>query len=144
MSEEKKIAKAKLGFTRQTARKVRRVANLIRGTKAGEAAQQLKFMPYQACDQISKLLKSAMANAAHNLELENPEELIISEILVDDCTMYKRFRAMSKGRAYSIKKRTSQVSIALSEMTPAEYGKHVWDISPRNKKNQKQKKEVAN
>jgi large subunit ribosomal protein L22 len=141
--ETPKIAKAKLGFTRQTARKVRRVANLVRNMTAGQAVTQLKFSPYKASTEIKKLLESAMANASHNLGIENPENLKISQLLVDDGLSYKRWRAMSKGRAYSILKRSCKVNVALSDMTSAEYAKFVWETSPRNKKNHKKDKLTA-
>lgn len=135
---EQKIAKAKLAFTRQSPRKVRRTANLLRNLTAGEAITQLEFLPYEAAGCLKKLINSAMANATHNLEIENPEDLKISQLLVDESMTYKRWRAMSKGRAYSIMKRSSKVSVALSEMSPAEYAKFVWDNSPRNKKTKKE------
>jgi large subunit ribosomal protein L22 len=138
-TNEKTIARAKLAFTRQSPRKVRRTANLLRNLTAGEAMTQLEFMPYEAAGCLKKLIGSAMANATHNLEVENPGELKISQLLVDESMTYKRWRAMSKGRAYSIMKRSSKVSVALSEMTAAEFAKHVWDTSPRNKKNSKSK-----
>lgn len=132
-----KIATAKLGFMRQTPRKVRRTVNLIRKMSAGEAVSQLKFLPYEAADLIKKLIESAMANAGNNLGVESPEDLRISQILVDDGVTYKRWRAMSKGRAYSILKRTAKASVVLSEMKPDEYAKYVWDTSSRNRKNRK-------
>lgn len=132
-----KIVRAKLAFTRQTPRKVRRTANLLRKLTAGEAMTQLEFMPYEAAGCLKKLIGSAMANASHNMEIENPQDLKISELLVDDSMTYKRWRAMSKGRAYSIMKRSAKLSVALSEMNPAEYAKYVWETSPRNKKNSK-------
>lgn len=136
-----KIVKAKVSFIRQTARKMRRTVNLVRGMKAGEAVRNLEFMPYAAASPVYKLLKSAIANAKHNFEIEKPEELQISQILVDDKSVFKRWRAMSKGRAYSIHKRTCQISLVLSEMKAADYASFVWDNSPRNKKNRKNKKE---
>jgi large subunit ribosomal protein L22 len=148
MSENTKtkppIAKAHITFIRQTARKVRRTANLVRTLTAGEALVQLKFQPFKSVEPLVKIIESAMANAKHNLNVENPEQLKISQLLVDDGTMYKRWRAMNKGKAYSIMKRTSKISVALSEMSPSEYAKYVWDNSPRNKKNQSQKKAEAN
>ena len=138
---EKTIAIAHLAFTRQSARKVRRTANLLRNLTAGEAMTQLEFMPYEAAGALKKLIGSAMANANHNLEVENPQELKISQLLIDEGMTYKRWRAMSKGRAYSIMKRSCKASVALSDMTPAEFAKNVWDISPRNKKNSKSKDE---
>ena len=137
-----KIARAKLAFTRQSPRKVRRTANLLRKLTAGEAITQLEFMPYEAAGALKKVIQSAMANANHNLEIENPEDLKISQLLVDESMTYKRWRAMSKGRAYSIMKRSSKVSVALSDMDAAEFSKYVWDNSPRNKKNSKAKAET--
>lgn len=134
-SESKKIAKAKLAFVRQTPRKMRRVANIVRKMTAGEAATQLKHLSFAAAEPIKKLIESAMANAKHNLGVENPENLKISQLLVDDNITYKRWRAMNKGRAYSILKRTAKISVALSDMDAAEYAKYVWDTSLRNKKN---------
>lgn len=132
-----KLAKSQVGFIRETARKVRRTVDLVRKMNAGEAVSQLKFMPYKAASTVRKAIESAMANANNNLEIENPEELKISQILVDDATMYKRWRAANKGRAHSIKKRNSQLRVVLSELGPADYAKYVWQVSKRNKKNQK-------
>ena len=132
-----KLSRASIGFMRHTARKVRRTVDLIRSMTAGEAVTQLKFLPYKASDPIRKLIESAMANAAHNLGVEAPEEMKISQILVDDGITYKRWRAANKGRAHSIMKRTAQVRLVLSHMNAAEYAKYVWDNSKRNKKNRK-------
>ncbi|MDD9899149.1 MAG: 50S ribosomal protein L22 [Candidatus Melainabacteria bacterium] len=147
-----KLVRARIGFMRQTARKVRRCANLVRKMTAGEAVNQLTFSPYAAAKPLKKLIESAMANASNNFSIENPENLKISQLLVDDGVVYKRWQAVSKGRAHSIKKRTAQVRLVLSEMDSAEYASHVWDHSPRNKKiatssstprNDKAKEEVA-
>ncbi|MFZ4084336.1 MAG: 50S ribosomal protein L22 [Vampirovibrionia bacterium] len=132
---EKNIITARLGFIRQTARKLRRTVNLIRKMKAGEAREALSFMSYAAADPVKKLLLSAMANAKANHGVENPDDLYISQFLVDDKSILKRFRARSKGRAFSIYKRCSQMNVVLSDLKPAEYAAHVWDVSPRNKKN---------
>jgi large subunit ribosomal protein L22 len=143
-SENPKIVKAKISFIRQTARKMRRTVNLIRNMKAGEAVKNLEFLPYAAARPVSKLIKSAIANAKHNFEVENPENLEISQILVDDKSILKRWRAMNKGRAYSIYKRTCQISLVLSDMKASDYAAFVWKTSPRNKLNRKtkQKEEV--
>ncbi len=138
-----KISKAKIGFMRQTARKVRRTVDLIRSMTAGEAVTQLKFLPYAAGEQVIKVIESAMANASHNLGIENPGDLKISQILVDDGVTYKRWRAANKGRAHSIMKRTAQVRVALSELNAAEYAKYVWANSKRNKKNRSKAEAVA-
>lgn len=136
---DRKIITAKLGFVRQTPRKLRRTANLVRNKAAGEAVTQLGFMPYAAAEPIRKLIVSAIANASHNNQVENPSELIVSELLVDDGVIYKRWRAANKGRAHGIKKRCSKIKLVLSDMNAAEYAKHVWAVSPRNRVNQVKK-----
>ncbi len=125
-SADKKLVKANIKFIRQTARKVRRTVNLIRGLKAGEAVTQLRFLSYAAAEPIRKLIESAIANAAHNHGVANPEELYISQILVDDAQIMKRFRAASRGRAASVYKRSSQVRLVLSEMKADEYAAYVF------------------
>ena len=141
---EKVTVKARLGFIRQTARKLRRTVNLIRKMKAGEALDTLRFLPYAAASSVKKLLMSAMANAKANHGIDKPEDLYISQFLVDDKSILKRYRARARGRAFSIYKRCSQMNIVLSEMNPAEYAKHVWEVSPRNKKNwKKDNKELS-
>ena len=146
MSEKKDpvLVKASVSFTRQTARKVRRCVNLLRNMTAGEAVTQLKFLPYAAATPVRKLIESAMANAEHNFNVEDAKALKISEILVDDKVIYKRWRAVSRGRGHKILKRSSQISLVLSELAPAEFGKYKWDSSKRNPKNWKAKKEAAN
>ena len=132
---EQVLVKARLGFVRQTARKLRRTVNLIRDMKAGEALNTLRFLPYAAATPVKKLLMSAMANAKANHGIEKPEELEISQFLVDDRSILKRFRARARGRAFSIYKRCAQMSIVLSDLNAADYSKYVWEVSPRNKKN---------
>lgn len=139
--KDKVIVKANINFMRQTARKVRRTVNLIRGLKAGEAVLQLSFMPYAAAKPIKKLIESAIANASNNFSVEDAKQLELSQILVDDGPIFKRFRAASKGRATSIYKRTSQVTLVLSDMTAPEYAQYVKENSPRNQKGKTPKAE---
>jgi len=135
MAEDRKqIIKAKQSFIRQTARKVRRTVNLIRDLSVGEAVAKLEFMPYAAAMPVKKLLESAIANAGNNFSVEKPQDLKISEILVDDGPIFKRWRAASKGRAVSVYKRTSKISVVLSDMKAAEYAAYVKQNSPRNNK----------
>lgn len=135
-NNELQMSKARIGFMRQPARKVRRTVNLVRGMNAAEAMKNLRFMPYAAAKPIFKLIQSAVANAADK-GIAKPDQLLISQILVDDGPVFKRWRAASKGRGVSVHKRTSQVSVILSPLKAAEYAQYVWDNSPRNKKNQK-------
>lgn len=133
--EKLKCSTAKKGFVRQTARKMRRTANLIRKMKAGEAVTSLKFMPYAAAEPVRKLIESAIANAETNHGFANGSDLYVSQILVDDGPVFKRWRAASRGRAASILKRTSSMTVVLSELKPADYARHVAATSPRNRKN---------
>jgi len=132
-----KTSIAKKGFVRQTARKMRRTANLVRKMKAGDAVTSLKFMPYAAAEPVRKLIESAIANAEANHGFANGSDLYISQICVDDGPVFKRWRAASKGRAASILKRTSKLSVVLSELKPADYARHIAATSPRNRKNNK-------
>ena len=142
-TKEKKIIKASTPFIRQTARKVRRTANLIRGLSAGEASQSLKFLSYAASGPLKKLVDSAIANASNNFSVEEAKDLKISQLLVDEGPTFKRWRAVSRGRAHSIMKRTSQIKIVLSDMSAEEYADYVWETSARNKKNRGKNKELA-
>src|SRR3989344_2347229 len=107
-------AKASLNNYRQSPRKVRIVADLVRGKKIEEAITNLSFVPKRSALPIQKLLNSALANAK-SLSLK-PEDLVVKEISVDKgATLYRR-RPRSKGMANPIRKRTSRVSVILSEV----------------------------
>jgi large subunit ribosomal protein L22 len=105
---------AKLKYLRISPRKVRLVANLIRGMDAEEAKTQLKFLPKRAAGPILKLLNSAVANAEHDFNLSK-ENLYISKITVDAGPSLKRWMPRAMGRATPIMKRTSHVTIVLEE-----------------------------
>jgi large subunit ribosomal protein L22 len=105
---------ALLKYARVTPRKARRVADLIRGKRAGEAMVALRFMPYRAAKDVEKLLKSAMANAQQKKTVD-PEGLRISRIFVDNGPTMKRMRPRAMGRANVIKKRMSHITVHLSE-----------------------------
>lgn len=106
---------AKLRYLRVAPRKVRLVADLIRGKRVEEAQNILNFTIKRAAQPLSKLLNSAIANAK-NLELD-PANLYISKILVDEGPKYKRWRARARGMAAEIQKKTSHVTIILDEIT---------------------------
>lgn len=106
-------AKAQLNYLRISPRKVRLVADLIRGLKVIEAEQQLRFCPKRAAKPLLKLLKSAIANAlASGNDLSN---LYISEIRVNPGPTLKRWRARARGRSAMIRKRTSHIIINLDQ-----------------------------
>jgi len=105
---------AKLNRLRMAPRKVRLVANLVRRLPVGVAETQLKFMQKGAARPILKLLQSALANAEHNFKL-NKDILWISHITVDGGMTIKRSRPRAFGRAAPIRKRTSHITIKLSD-----------------------------
>jgi len=107
--------RAKLNYLRIAPRKIRLVADLIRGKKVEEAQTILSFTTKKAADSLLKLLKSAIANAKHNFQLEEAN-LFISNILVDEGPKYKRWRARAKGTAYEIQKKTSHITLVLDEI----------------------------
>lgn len=103
---------------RKGPRKIRPVANLVRGLSVAEAETQLAFMNKQCARQIAKLLASAIANAEHNHSLER-SNLFVKTIMVDGGPVFKRFEARAHGRASPIRKRTSHVTIVLAERIPS-------------------------
>lgn len=104
---------ASLKNIRISPRKVRVVADLIRGKKVGLASHVLSHAFKKAKDPLSGLLSSAIANAKNNFKIE-PESLFVKEIRVDQGYVLKRHRPVSRGSAHPIKKRTSHVSITLA------------------------------
>ncbi len=103
---------AKLNHFRMSARKVRLVADLVRGMDVKEAETQLRFLAKRAAEPILKLLNSAAANAQHNFNIEK-DNLFISEIQVNEGTPFKRWRARAMGRAAPIMKRTSHINLVV-------------------------------
>lgn len=105
--------KAYLKNYRQSPRKVRLVADLIRGKKVEEAQTLLRFTPQRASGAMKKLLDSAIANAEHNFKV-GQDDLFVKEIMVDEGIVLRRWRARARGRAGRIMKRTSNVSLSLA------------------------------
>ncbi|MCH7759572.1 50S ribosomal protein L22 [Patescibacteria group bacterium] len=98
-------------------KKMRLVANMIRGMKVDQAVDHLRFIPKKASPMILKILQSAIANAEHNFNLKK-ENLLIKEIFIDGGPMIKRWRARAFGRAAMIRRRSSHCSIILEEKEP--------------------------
>ncbi|SDZ62616.1 large subunit ribosomal protein L22 [Evansella caseinilytica] len=107
-------AKAVAKQVRIAPRKVRLVVDLIRGKAVGEAISILRYTPKKASPVVEKLLNSAIANAEHNYEME-PDNLVVSKVYVDEGVTLKRFRPRAMGRASRINKRTSHITIVLTE-----------------------------
>ncbi len=107
-------AKAVAKQVRIAPRKVRLVVDLIRGKQVGEAIAILRHTPKSASPVVEKLLNSAVANAEHNYEME-PNNLVISEAFVDEGVTLKRFRPRAMGRGSRINKRTSHITLVVTE-----------------------------
>lgn len=118
MSEQITSAKASAKTVRIAPRKVRLVVDLIRGKSIGEAISILKFTPRGASPVVEKVLMSAIANAEHNYDL-TLEDLYVSEAYVDEGPTLKRFRPRAKGSASAINKRTSHITVVVSEKEEA-------------------------
>ena len=114
MQEQITTAKATAKTVRIAPRKVRLVVDLIRGKSVGEAISILKFTPRGASPAVEKVLMSAIANAEHNYDLD-VENLVVSEAYVNEGATMKRFRPRAKGSAAPIMKRTSHITVVVSE-----------------------------
>ena len=110
------IAKAHGRFIRGAVSKVRRVRDQIRGRTYRDALIMLEFMPYRSTGPITKVLRSAVANAEHNLGLD-PASLVIAQASADMGPSMKRYRPRAQGRAFAIKKQTCHISIAVAAQT---------------------------
>ena len=114
-AEKKQLAFAKLNNCPTSPRKMRLVADLIRGVEVEKALAILRFNPKEASRKLEKLLLSALANWQAKNEDASVEEasLFVSEIRVDGGTMLKRLRPAPQGRAHRIRKRSNHVTLVL-------------------------------
>lgn len=127
--------KAYLKNYRQAPRKVRLIANAVRGKKVDNAIVMLDFLPKKAALPMRKLILSAVANAKENSGLEK-SSLTIKNMLVDEGFVFKRYQPRARGRASQIRKKTSHVSIILEGPT----GKEVQQVAPESAPKVKPKK----
>ncbi|WP_058300199.1 50S ribosomal protein L22 [Gorillibacterium timonense] len=107
-------ATANAKFIRIAPRKAQLVVDLIRGKEVGEAIAILRNTPRAASPILEKLLNSAIANAEHNYSLD-PNKLVVSQVYVNQGPTMKRFRERAMGRASRINKRTSHITLVVSE-----------------------------
>ncbi len=107
-------ARAIAKYVRMSPRKVRVVLDLVRGKNVSEAFAILKYTPKDAATVILKVLKSAVANAENNFNLDT-NKLYIAEAYANQGPTLKRFKPRAQGRAYSIMKRTSHVTLVVKE-----------------------------
>jgi large subunit ribosomal protein L22 len=115
-AEDGPVVRASARYLRASPRKVRLVADQVRGLPIEEARSLLRFSPRGAARDVQKLIDSAAANAENNHDLD-PDELKVSEIYVDEGPTMRRWRARARGRATRVDKRTCHLSVAL---TPTE------------------------
>src|SRR5665647_3403501 len=125
-------AKAQARHVRVTPMKARRVVDLIRGKQATEAIAVLQFAPQAASEPVLKVLESAIANARVKAdkaaEAFDERTLVISEAYVDEGATMKRFRPRAQGRAYRIRKRTSHITVRVTQpiKNTAKGGGYPW------------------
>ncbi|OGG67699.1 50S ribosomal protein L22 [Candidatus Kaiserbacteria bacterium RIFCSPLOWO2_02_FULL_56_11] len=103
---------ATLGNYNQTPRKVKLVADLVKGKKVPEALATLTFLPKRVADPIAKLIKSAAANA--KVKGKDQGELTVKNIIVESAGMQKRYMPRAFGRASMIRRRRSRVKVSLA------------------------------
>ncbi|WP_419213884.1 50S ribosomal protein L22 [Maribacter sp. X9] len=121
-AEKKKVAFAKLNNCPTSPRKMRLVADLIRGEKVEKALAILRFNPKEASRKLEKLLLSALANWQAKNEDASLEDadLVVAEIRVDGGAMLKRLRPAPQGRAHRIRKRSNHVTLVLGSKNNTE------------------------
>lgn len=107
-------AKAISKYVRISPRKVRQVVDLIRGKKVNEALAILKYTPKRASEVVSKVVKSAVANAENNLQMDK-DELFVTACFVDQGPTFKRYQPRAMGRADILRKRTSHVTVIVGD-----------------------------
>jgi len=113
-------------FARISARKVRPLADMIRGKYADEALDLLRYQPHRGARMLEKVVKSALGNAqdpdqtrGKNVDMER---LVVSEVRVDGGPMIKRMRPRARGTAYIIRKRMSHIFVTLEDLEELESG----------------------
>jgi large subunit ribosomal protein L22 len=107
-------AKAVAKYVRVSPRKMKPIADLVRGKSVSEAKAILKFTPNKGADIFLKVLGSAVANAENNHGMDQ-EKLIVTDIYANQGPTMKRWKAGSMGRANPIKHRTSHVGVVVAE-----------------------------
>jgi large subunit ribosomal protein L22 len=116
-------------FVRVSARKARLVLDQIRGRSVGEALATLRYTPRSAARLVEKVLRSAVANAEHNHQVRDLDELRVVQAIADGGPSLKRVQPRAMGRAFFVKPRTSHLTIGVSDVvngaTPLPPRRHV-------------------
>ena len=110
MMEARAIAR----YVRISPRKARQVAPLVKGKNVEEALAILRHTRKRGAELVSKVLKSAIANAEHNLEL-NKDDLYVADVRIDEGPTMKRWRARMRGMPAQILRRTSHITVVVRE-----------------------------
>jgi large subunit ribosomal protein L22 len=105
-------AVAKARFVRVSARKARRVIDLVRGKSVSEALDILRWAPQAASGPVAKVIASAAANATNNNGLD-PASLVVASVYADEGPTAKRIRPRAQGRAFRIRRRTSHITVVV-------------------------------
>ncbi len=116
--------KAILNNYRQSPRKMRLVADAVRGKSVAQAEALLSVMPKVATVPLQKLLRSAVANAKENQKATDTNALIIKDFRVDSGAVLKRMMPRARGSAYQILKRTSKITLVLDTKQENVKSKH--------------------
>jgi large subunit ribosomal protein L22 len=101
-------------YIRTSPRKLRLIADAVRSLAPAEALRQLRFVDKRAAEPVAKVIRQALANAKQNFGLAT-EKLIFKTLEINEGPTYKRFRAVSRGTAHSIMKRSSHIRVILEE-----------------------------
>jgi large subunit ribosomal protein L22 len=109
------ITSARARFVRVSARKARLVLDQIRGKSVGDALATLEYTPRAAARLVEKVLRSAVANAEHNYQVRNLDDLRVIEAIADGGPSMKRVQPRAMGRAFFIRHRTSHLTIGVSD-----------------------------
>ena len=112
--DEKKTARAEAKYVRIAPRKIQIICDMIRGEKTDLAMAYMKNTPKAGCEVMTKLLKSACANAENNFEMD-PEKLYVAEAYCGAGPILKRGMPRAQGRMYRINKRTSHITVVVAE-----------------------------
>lgn len=113
-AENLRSSRAVARYVRIAPRKTRAVVDMVRGRPVEEAVTLLTFSPKSGAKAVLKVVNSAIANAEKQLQMGR-DDLLITEAFVDQGPTLKRFKARAMGRASRIRKRTSHITVVLSE-----------------------------
>jgi large subunit ribosomal protein L22 len=105
-------------YARISARKVRALADLVRGKFADEALDILRFQPHRGARMLEKVIKSALGNAEHQ-QAAGVDDLVVVDARIDGGPMFKRIRPRARGMAFGIKRRTSHIKVSLDTVATA-------------------------